>query len=374
MVLLIGPQVTALRPRPDPAAGPLAERLARPPARLALATLPTPIERAPWLDGPRTEVWIKRDDQTSLLYGGGKVRKLEWALANPPFHHDDERVASPIVSMGGTGSHHLVALALFLGELGRELHGLVFTQPWTPHVVRNFAVLVSKNTRLWLTRTRLGLPIQWLAYRSWRSPERRGIDMGPGASTPLGCFGFVDAGLELAGQIAAGELPPPSDLYLACGSAGTAAGLALGLGLAGLRPRMHLVSSVEWWAFNRLLLDRKIAATWAALARHGLVDAPRGASSVLAGIDLVIDHDEVGPGYGSPTIAALEEVDRARAHGLTLEATYTGKCVAALRRDGADAGHSRTVLFWNTHGSNDLSRHIDPDWRSKSPIAVPGDY
>ncbi|HET6585204.1 MAG TPA: pyridoxal-phosphate dependent enzyme [Nannocystaceae bacterium] len=356
----------------DPAAGPLAQRLARPPARLALATLPTPIERAPWLDGRRSEVWIKRDDRTSGLYGGGKVRKLEWVLANPPYRDDDdERGAAPIVSVGGTGSHHLVALALFLADLGRELHGLVFTQPWTPHVVRNFAVLVSKNARLWITRTRVGLPLQWLAYRSWRSPQRRGVDMGPGASTPLGCFGFVEAGLELAGQVAAGELPPPDDLYVACGSAGTAAGLALGLGLAGLRPRLHLVSSVEWWAFNRVLLDRKIAATWAALAHHGLIDPPREASSLLDGIELVVDHAEVGDGYGAPTPAGLFEVERARDHGLVLETTYTAKCVAALRRDGADADHPRTVLFWNTHGNNDLSPHIDPDWRARSPIDVP---
>jgi D-cysteine desulfhydrase len=357
----------------DPVAGTLAGRLARPPARLPLATLPTPIERAAWLDGPRSEVWIKRDDRTSGLYGGGKVRKLEWALANPPYHRDDERGDAPIVSMGGTGSHHLVALALFLADLGRELHGLVFTQPWTPHVLRNFAVLVSKDVRLWVTRTRIGLPLSWLAYRSWRSPARPGIDMGPGASTPLGCFGFVEAGLELAAQVAAGELPPPDDLYVACGSAGTAAGLALGLGLAGLRPRMHLVSSVEWWAFNRVLLDRKIASTWAALSRCGLVDAPREASAVLDGIDLVIDHHEVGDGYGAPTLAAMHEVERARAHGLVLETTYTAKCMAALRRDAADAHEPRTVLFWNTHGADDLSRHVDPHWREKSPIAVPDD-
>jgi len=314
-------------------------------------------------------VWIKRDDQTSEIYGGGKVRKLQWALANPPFAGD-----MPIVTMGGTGSHHLVALALFLETLGRELHGLVFQQPWTPHVVQNFAVLVSKNVPMWIARTRVGLPLCWLAYRTWRRPARRGVDMGPGASTPLGCFGFVDAGLELATQIAAGELPPPDDLYVASGSAGTAAGLALGLGLAGVRTRLHLVSSVERWAFNAVLLRHKVASTWTELQRHGLRDAPRDVDTVLECLDVTIDHAEVGDGYGAPTRAAEREVERAREHGLALETTYTGKCVAALRRDDAEASHPRTVLFWNTHGGNDLRPHIDPAWRDKSPIAVPDGY
>jgi hypothetical protein len=63
----------------------LAAFVARPPARLALADLPTPVERAPWLDGAGVEVWIKRDDRTSGLYGGGKVRKLEWLLASDKY-------------------------------------------------------------------------------------------------------------------------------------------------------------------------------------------------------------------------------------------------------------------------------------------------
>jgi D-cysteine desulfhydrase len=232
-------------------------------------------------------------------------------------------------------------------------------------------VLVSKGVPLWIARTRLGLPLSWLAYRSWRRPARPGVEMGPGASTPVGCFGFVEAGLELAEQIASGEVPAPDDVYVAAGSAGTAAGLAIGLGLAGVRTRLHLVSSVERWAFNGPLFEHKLAVTWRALRRYGVLDAPRRAGDLLEGLDISIDHGEVGDGYGAPTPAAEHEVARAREHGLVLETTYTGKCVAALRRDDADAPHARTVLFWNTHAGCDLSRHIDPDWRTKSPIAVP---
>lgn len=345
-------------------------RLTRPPARLDLAELPTPVERAAWLDGPATSVWIKRDDRSSSIYGGGKVRKLEWILANPPY--DDAR---PIVSVGGTGSHHLLALALFLRARARQLHAWVFEQTWTPHVQRNFAVLVSLGTRLWPVPTRAQLPLAALAYYGWDAPPVIGTYMAAGASTPLGCFGFVEAGLELAGQIAAGELPHPDAIYVTAGSAGTSAGLVLGLALAGVRTELRLVSSVERWAFNRGLLELKLRAAHAALRAHGLPEAQRRSASQWiadAGVTIAIDHAQVGGGYGVPTEAARAACELGRAHGLALETTYTGKCVAAVRaHEGARRGKPRNVLVWNTHAGNDLSRWIVDDWRTRSPIAVP---
>ena len=62
------------------------------PPRLVLASLPTPVEALPWIEGG--SVWIKRDDQSSSLYGGGKVRKLEWILGD-----GDRR---PVLSLGAT--------------------------------------------------------------------------------------------------------------------------------------------------------------------------------------------------------------------------------------------------------------------------------
>src|SRR3954451_2933754 len=60
-------------------AGPLANLLDRPRARLA--ALPTPLERAPRLSEQLgVEVWLKRDDVGSLGLMGNKVRKLEFTL------------------------------------------------------------------------------------------------------------------------------------------------------------------------------------------------------------------------------------------------------------------------------------------------------
>lgn len=348
--------------------GALAARLVHPPGRLALATLPTPIERAPWLDGPGGEVWIKRDDRSSAVYGGGKVRKLEWVLANSPFSGEQ-----PIVSVGGIGSHHLLALALFLAAQQRSLHALTFVTTPTAHIRRNLAAMVSLGVRFWPVKTRAGLPRALWNYYVAQRPPVRGVWMGAGASTALGCFGFVEAALELGEQIAAGLLPPPDRIFVAAGSAGTAAGLALGLALAEVPVELRLVSSVERWAFNDWLLGRKIREAWALLRRCGCA-GPGSPRRLLegAGVKLVVDHAEVGGGYGVPTDAATREVVVAREHGLALETTYTGKGVAAVRRWTARAGaRPERILFWNTHGSTDLGPIIRPGWEEACPFPVP---
>ncbi len=349
-----------------PELGPLLPRLEHPPARFAWARLPTAVERADWLDAAGTRVWIKRDDATSEIYGGGKVRKLQWVLANPPYDGD-----APIVSVGGTGSHHLLALALHLQPLGRELHALCFTQPWTEHVRTNYAVLVSSGARIWAVGSRAALPWAWLAYHGWRRPPRAGVWMAAGASTALGCFGFVEAALELAAQIDAGELPRPTAIRVTAGSAGTCVGLALGLALAGVSTKLQLVSSVERWAFNRFMFGRLLATAHRELVRCGLPEA-RGRSPQRwladAGVVVEIDHAQVGGGYGVPTEAAIAAQRLAAEHGLALETTYTAKCLASLLHAPTEQGD---VLVWNTHAGNDLRPRIAADWRERSPIVVP---
>ena len=59
-----------------------------------------------------------------------------------------------------------------------------------------------------------------------------------GGSSPLGVAGYVNAGLELAAQVADGLVPEPDLVYVAAGTTGTSVGLKLGLKLAGLHTRV----------------------------------------------------------------------------------------------------------------------------------------
>ena len=363
------PLLDAPSPPTDRELSPLHEHLQRKPRCYQWAQLPTPVVPLPWLQREGVEAWIKRDDQSSSIYGGGKVRKLEWLLANPP--HDRP---VPIVSVGGIGSHHLVALSLFARELGRRLHAWTFEQEPTAHVCKNLAVLASTGTRFWHVGTRVALPLAWARYHGWQRPAPMGKWLAAGASTPLGCFGFVAAGLELAQQIRAGDVPRPGTVYLAAGTGGTAAGLALGLALAGVRTHLRLVATVERWAFNPAMFLLKAQSVYGELRKWGLAveDPPRWVASLFrrAGLSWSIDAGRVGAGYGHPTEAALAIERLARDHALVLETTYTAKCLAALRSDLDERSGfvpRGPVLFWNTHAANDLSQWIEPDWQQSLP-------
>lgn len=344
----------------------LSAYLSAPPPRLQLASLPTPVERAPWLDAAGAEVYVKRDDLSSALYGGGKVRKIEWLLGNPPYVD-----APAIVSVGGIGSHHLLALALYLRPLGKQLHAWCFDQVPTRHTLQDLAALVSLGGQLWSVRTRPALPLAALAYYTWARPRVRGVYMPPGGTTGIGCLGFVEAGLELAAQVAAGVLPAPTALYVTGGTTGTSAGISLGLALAGLPVRVRVVSALERLYLGPGLMRRTLRAAFAALVAGGLRRelAALGPEGLLAraGVTWSIDHTQVGAGYAVPTADGEAAVALAAGAGLSLETTYTGKCLAALRADLAASGPRGPVVFWATHAANDLRPHIAPDWQERLP-------
>lgn len=354
----------------------LAAFVARPPVRLALADLPTPVERTPWLDGAGVEVWVKRDDRTSSLYGGGKVRKLEWLLGSERYAGD-----RPIVSMGGIGSHHLLALGLHLQAQGRELHALTFDQVPTQHVRETLAATLATGAKLWSVKTRAQLPWAWLAYHLWARPARLGVWMPAGGSTGVGGLGFVEAGLELGRQIDSGVLPRPATVYVTGGSAASSAGLGIGLALAGVSTHLRVVSAVERWLFGGFLWKRMVGAIWGELVRAGLhpeltVGGWRGLLQRRS-VTWSIDHAQVGPGYAVPTAAGEAMVALAREHGLALETTYTGKCTAALRADIAAGRCQGPVLLWNTHASTELAGLARPGWQSGLPrrlLAVHGGH
>ncbi len=66
----------------------------------------------------------------------------------------------------------------------------------------------------------------------------------PGGSCALGALGYVNAAFELKMQIERGELPEPDEIFIAYGTMGTAAGLALGIRAAGLHSRIRAIRVV----------------------------------------------------------------------------------------------------------------------------------
>ena len=178
------------------------------------------------------DVWVKDDSRHGQPYGGNKARKLELILA------DARRVgADSVVTFGATRSHHALATAIYARLAG--VHAMLVVtdsfgnDPDGTHVAR----LRDLGATVLQTRTLVGAVLRTLAVTLLPRGARPYV-IPPGASMPLGTLGYVNAGLELAAQVAAGELPEPARIYVALGSGGTTAGLLLGLRLAGLRSQL----------------------------------------------------------------------------------------------------------------------------------------
>jgi len=312
--------------------------------RLALphATLgdwPTAVERVE-LPGVPVQLWVKREDRASRIYGGNKVRKLELLLAGS---------AGPVITVGAAGSHHVLATALHARALGRECIAVLVPQTMTAHA----AAVLALNLEACAEVVRLDrLPEHASAAAGAAvsivldlARRRRGATViPPGGSSPAGALGFVNAGLELAEQVAAGACPRPDAIYVPLGTGGTAAGLALGLALAGLETEVVAVRVASRVTGNEHHLRLLAGRTHRLLRSQGLT----GSQPPLR---LRVVHDAIGGGYARPTPEGQRAVELADAAGLPCETTYTGKALAVAL---AEAEPGPTVrMFLDTYGPID---------------------
>jgi D-cysteine desulfhydrase len=188
-----------------------------------------------------------------------------------------------------------------------------------------------------------------------------------GGTSALGAIGYVNAACELADQIRAGLLPEPKAIFVPVGTAGTAAGLLLGLRLAGLRSAVVGVMVTDILPPSA----RRIAALARGAARRLRRVAPSLPATPIAANDIVIERAYLGAGYGAVSEAGVAAQRLlADAEGITLETTYTGKTMAAMLDLAARPPYrDEPLLFWHTYSSVDPGAALPqlPDWRELPP-------
>lgn len=330
--------------------------------KCSLADLPTPLEECR-IDGAHKSnpILIKRDDLTNKLYGGNKVRKLEYLLRRA-----QDRDARRVATFGTVASNHALATALFSQAAGMDCTCLLSHQSKTPKApvalnmhLRNGSEIVrfggKRATRVATMRKALQ------NRRTWVIPM--------GGSCWLGVIGFVNAALELAQQLQESGRKPPDRLYVANGTMGTVAGLAIGLALAGIDSEIQAVRVTHDFVANASSMQRLIGKTASVMLRldqrlpHDIADR----------CNIVFRDDFFGAGYAQTTPETDRAIATAREQlGLSLDTTYSGKAMAALLDDlanGALAG--RTALFWNTHNSRVLPVSAA---RPKNVAALPEEF
>lgn len=319
--------------------------------RVPLAYAPTPLEHLPnlskSLDGE--DIWIKRDDCTGFALGGNKVRKLEFLMAQA-----QAEGATVIVTAGGTQSNHVRQTAAAAVRLGMRCHCVL-------ERVRTDDLYESNGNAL-LDHLFGAVPrfidkdadmdAAIVAMRDELAAAGEKVYVVPvGGSNPLGALGYVDCAFELAAQMRDMGVHPGLIVH-ASGSAGTQAGLLVGLALAGLEIAVMGMCVSRPGADQQKKVQALVSETCDFIGRPDLADV----------IEVSCDGSYVGPGYGVETPEMSEAVRLlARTEGIFLDPVYTGKAMAGLvdyAKTGKLAG-AGPVLFLHTGGTPALFVYPD---------------
>jgi len=333
----------------------LGERL----PKIAIANLPTPVSAHSLSSSAGAfDVVVKHDDFTSAIYGGNKVRKLEYI-----FQRAKDRGARRVATFGAAGSNHALATAIHARTLGLECTCFLShqkTRPYIPRILNMHRQLGTEIIR-WVRNERL------TQYR--RYLQNRGTWVIPlGGTCWLGSVGFVNAGLELAQQVEQGLIPKPTRIYIACGTTGSAAGLALGVAAAGLDTTVHAIQVADNPFASESKLRKLMTKTQYILNRldpkfvaHGWDERLVWRDEFLAGGYAKVDDTTT-----NATAVAEAEL------GLSLETTYTGKAMAAMLHDLRSSEYcGGPYLFWNTYNSCPLPVSAD---RPESLDNIPNEF
>jgi D-cysteine desulfhydrase len=300
-------------------------------ARLAhvdLGVEESPLER--W-DVGGVSLLAKRDDLSAPLLGGNKVRALELLLAGA-------REGATLLTVGSTGSTHALAVAAYGVRLGLPTE--IITWPQEMHEV---AHATADRLRSIARVTSARSPMDAYARAAIRRLRGGRTWIPAGGSVPLGALGHVNAALELAEQLARGDVEGPHALVVPLGSGGTVAGLLAGLALAALPIRVVAVRVVPSVVGNQRRVLR--------LARgaHRLLEHLTGERLPSPdGERLDIVQDAYGGAYARETPASCEaSALLAAIAGPRVEGTYSAKTLAVALRMARRVPHER-ILFWLT--------------------------
>jgi D-cysteine desulfhydrase len=168
---------------------------------------------------------------------------------------------------------------------------------------------------------------------------QRAFVIPEGGSNGLGALGYVDAMREVRSQLdfGLGGGPLPFDAIVhACGSGGTAAGVALGALRFGVGRHVHAIAVCDDESYFQRVIGAIVA------------EARSYDSSLEDAAPLTVHDTWKGPAYGVATDEQLRFIaEVARRTGLVLDPVYTGKALFGLAQ--LTPKPSRT-LFIHTGG------------------------
>ncbi len=268
-------------------------------------------------------IWAKREDVNSgLAFGGNKVRKLEYLVADALAHGADT-----LVSIGGVQSNHTRQVAAAAAAVG--LKCVLIQESWVdwPDVTYDRVGNILLSRLMGADVRIVQAPFGIEAKESWQgviddlvAHGRRPYAIPAGASDhPLGGLGFASWALELEEQER--EMGITFDYVVVCSVTGsTQAGMVAGFALSG---RERQVIGID--------ASARPDETRAQVTRIAQATAELIGARAISEDDIVLDDRYHAGTYGIPDDRTVHAIRLgASLEAMITDPVYEGKSLAGL--------------------------------------------
>lgn len=307
-------------------------------------------------------IYIKREDQTDSVYGGNKVRNLEFI-----FGHAVARGHKQLFTVAPMGSNFIAALCAQAKKFDFHVEVAHFVPAHSEQMQAHWEFTNQTGAQFNIypgfwgsvpafihARIRHRLSLIRGPFSQWVSP---------GGSSITGAIGHVNALLEFEEQVRNDEVPDPSVIVLGAGTCGTMAGILAAHRLISKERRIVGVRCVDRIVCNRFAIANLANATLKHLGSERRIHARE--------IELISPQKDQGYGNVSDMTRHVAREFYAR-EGIVLDTTYTSKVVLALKDmvTSGDIGKNDRVLYWHTFSGKHTTRPgvgLDPERSSANP-------
>lgn len=345
--------------------------------RKILGFYPTPLHKLSRLSQALGhEIWAKRDDLSSgLAFGGNKIRKLEWLVADALAQQCDT-----LVSIGGVQSNHTRQVAAVAAALGMKSYTVQETwAQWNDPIYDKVGnILLSRLMGANILREGFGYSTDtkstWQkAIEMVREQGGKPYAIPAGASDhPLGALGYAHFADEVYEQEQDLTIFFDTIIVATC-TGSTQAGMIVGFDTQPKKRRIIGIDTADDAAMTFRAVH-KIAHETA-----NLLTSKTGRKIKLCENDIEINPHYSAPGYGLPSQQTIDAIKMAaELEGMITDPVYEGKSMAGLIdlcRKGAIKKDSK-ILYVHLGGAPAINAYYQAfeDESALQRLAKPARY